>query len=111
MRLKFGLLTAALICASTQTALADRIDGTWCSTDGKSVSVDGPRVVTSRGNEVEANYNRHHIDYVIPAGEPDEGSIFRADQLNDNQIQVILIDAGGKPKGDVEIWTPCKPVS
>ena len=111
MRLKFALLTAALICVSTQAALADRIDGTWCSTDGKSVSVDGPRVVTSRGNAVNANYDRHHIDYVIPAGEPDEGGIFQADQLNDNQIRVILIGADGKPKSEAEIWTPCKPVS
>jgi hypothetical protein len=111
MKLKSALLAAALICASTQAALADRIDGTWCSPEGRSVSIDGPNVVTSRGNAVNANYNRHHIDYAIPAGEPDEGGTFRADQLNDNQIQVVLIGASGEPKGDAEIWTPCKPVS
>lgn len=111
MKLKFTILTAALICASTQAALADRIDGTWCSPEGKSVSIDGPSVVTSHGNAVDANYNRHHIDYIIPAGEPDEGGIFRADQLNDNQIQVVLIEATGEPKHNAEIWTPCKPIS
>jgi hypothetical protein len=111
MKLKFVLLTAALITASTQNALADRIDGTWCSPDGKSVSIDGCNVVTSRGNAVDANYNRHHIDYIVPAGEPDEGSLFRADQLNDNQISVVLISADGGSKGNPEIWTPCKPVS
>ena len=111
MKLKFVLLTAALMTASTQNALADRIDGTWCSPDGKSVSIDGRNVVTSRGNAVDANYNRHHIDYIIPAGEPDEGGVFRADQLNDNQISVVLIGAGGGSKSNPEIWTPCKPVS
>jgi hypothetical protein len=111
MKAKLGILTAVVLFTSTQAALADRIDGTWCSPDGKSVSVDGPNVVTSRGNAIFANYNRHHIDYIIPAGEPDEGSQFRADQLNDNQIRVVLIGAGGEPKGEVEIWTPCKPVS
>ncbi|HKJ62034.1 MAG TPA: hypothetical protein VKA94_08565 [Hyphomicrobiales bacterium] len=111
MKLRFVILAAIMTCASTQAALADRIDGTWCSPDGKSVSVDGPRVTTSHGNAVDANYNRHHIDYTIPAGEPDEGDQFRADQLNDNQIMVVLFGAGGEPKGEAEIWTQCKPVS
>jgi hypothetical protein len=111
MKLKLVLVTAAFISASKQAAVADRIDGTWCSPEGKSVSIVGPNVVTSRGTAVDANYNRHHIDYAIPAGEPDEGGTFRADQLNDNQIRVVLTGADGEPKGEAQIWTPCKPVS
>ncbi|MBX2805063.1 MAG: hypothetical protein KTR19_03730 [Hyphomicrobiales bacterium] len=75
------------------------------------MTINGRNVVTSRGTAVDANYDRHHIDFIVPAGEPDEGGQFRADQLNDNQIRVILIEANGKQKGEPEIWTPCKPVS
>lgn len=100
----------AALMLSTNAALADQINGIWCSPNGKSVSIDGPNVTTSSGNAVDANYNRHHIDYEIPSGELDAGSRFRADQLNDNQIQVVIVAAGGAA-GEPEIWTPCRPVS
>ncbi len=111
MRVMHAILAAPILLLSTQAALADRIDGNWCSAEGKSISVDGPRVTTARGTPVDANYNRHHVDYIIPTGEPDEGNHFQADQLNDDQIRVVIVRLPGGDAKPAEIWTPCKPVS
>ena len=109
--MKLILLALGMLTLSATAVLADQIDGNWCSPDGKSVSIDGPRVTTIGGASVTANYNRHHIDYVIPAGEPNEGASFQADQLNHNEIRVVIVGPSSGQIGEIEIWRPCKPIS
>ncbi len=111
MDLKRVLLAIAMLTFSANTVMADQIDGNWCSPDGKSISINGPRVTTAGGASVTANYNRHHIDYVIPSGEPNEGASFQADQLNDNEIRVIIAGPSSGQIGEIEIWRSCKPIS
>ncbi len=88
------------------SAHADQIVGEWCPPGGgRSLIVRNYDDVTFAGLAVKANVDRHHVDFEIPAGEPDAGQKFNADQLNDEQIRVTI---GTKA---AEIWTPCKPVS
>lgn len=87
-------------------AAADAIPGDWCPPGGgRILQIKTSGHVTFAGKIVAANVDRHHTDFVIPKGEPDAGSRFSADQLNDVQIRVTI--NGKKP----EIWTPCEPVS
>lgn len=109
--LKISVVFAGASLASSGQALADKIDGTWCSPRGASVSVDRSTVITPGGNTVTANYDRHHVDFEIPAGEPDGGKRFSADQLNDDQIRVVILDPSGASATPSEIWTPCARVS
>ena len=90
-----------------QPALADQIDGKWCSPEGERIEIAFSDVTTPAGNSVTANYDRHHIDYVIPEGETQEGKIFSADQLNYQQIRVTVIGANNQSLP--EIWTKCPP--
>lgn len=107
--LKICVLTTALIGAMNRPVFADQINGNWCSPSGQTLSINGADVVTPAGNHVSANHDRHHIDYQIPAGEPNAGDQFSADQLSDDEISVKI--SGGNPPvaGASEIWTPCKP--
>ena len=105
-----GLVIAGLFL-TTQPALADKIDGNWCSAKGKSISVDGSNVVTPGGRSIVANYTRHHVDFIIPEGEAGAGDTFSADQLNHEEISVSIIPQSGTDKGQAEIWTVCKPIS
>ncbi len=109
MPFKLSVLVMIFLVTSTATALADKIDGTWCSPSGKRISIDGPQVITPSGKTVVARYDRHHIDYVIPEGEPNAGNRFAADQLNEEQIRVSVVSEAKSqaPK----IWTPCKQIS
>ncbi len=101
----------AMLAVSTSSAVADQIDGTWCSPSGQTLSIDGSNVVTPGGNSVVARYDRHHIDYQIPEGEKGAGNRFAAEQLNDDQIRVTISSDGQPDSGAPEIWTPCKQIS
>ena len=111
MKMYLRLAAFVVLFTAAQPALADQINGNWCSPDGQSMTVDGPRVVTPGGHTVTANYDRHHVDYRIPEGEPSSGDRFSADQLNHEQISVSIIRASDGQAGKAVIWTPCKPIS
>jgi hypothetical protein len=70
-----ALITAVFAFAIpvSNAARADAIDGNWCSPDGKFLSIEGPRIVTSGGTTTQGNYDRHHFHYVIPASDPGAG--------------------------------------
>ena len=42
-----------------QPALADAIDGDWCRSDGKRMTIRGPAIVTPGGRQTNGDYNRH----------------------------------------------------
>lgn len=105
------VVVIAMLAASTISAMADQIDGTWCSPSGQTLSIDGTNVVTPGGNSVVAQYDRHHIVYQIPDGEKGAGNRFAADQLNDEQIRVTISNESVPETGTPEIWTPCKQIS
>ena len=69
-------LTAAIAALTLQTgpALADRIDGNWCFTDGRHMSIEGPSIITPGGTRMQGRYNRHGFEYTVPAGEADAGA-------------------------------------
>ena len=66
------ILTAALLLAPT-AALADAIDGNWCSADGQHMTIHGDDITTPGGARIKGNYDRNAFDYVVPAGEAGSG--------------------------------------
>ena len=109
--IKRGLLISSMFLATTTIAVADQIDGTWCSPSGDSMTIEGARIVTPSGNVVTGRYNRHHVDYEVPQGETDTGNRVSADQLNDEQIRVIVIGEDPAANAPSEIWTKCQVTS
>lgn len=105
------LLISIMVLATTTIAVADQIDGTWCSPSGDSMTIEGSRVVTPGGRVVTGRYNRHHVDYEVPEGETDAGSRVSADQLNDEEIRVIVIAKDPSANEPSEIWTKCQVTS
>ena len=104
-------LAALVLLLSSGPALADRIDGTWCSPEGDAMTIEGSRVVTPGGNEVHGNYNRHHVDYAVPDGEPNAGGRINADQIDDERIRVTVIRLVQLEPPAHEIWTRCEVIS
>jgi hypothetical protein len=102
---------ALVLLATTTTAAADQIDGTWCSPSGASMTIEGSRIVTPGGRVITGRYNRHHVDYEVPEGEADAGNRLSADQLNDEEIRVIVIGKDPSANESSEIWTKCQVTS
>lgn len=100
-RLFPALLIALMIPGA---ALADQIDGYWCFNDGRSLSIQGARIVTPGGNELRGKYDRHGFEYVVPQGEPGAGDRVTMAQLNDNVIHLWRRPGG---TDEPQIWHRC----
>jgi hypothetical protein len=94
--------------AVTTTARADAIDGDWCF-GVSNLFVKGPDVRTPGGNQIQANYDRHGIRYVVPANEAGAGGEVVMRLLNEENA--TLVRKSGATESAPETWKRCKPIS
>jgi len=87
-------------------AFADKIDGDWCSSDGRHFQILGPEIVTHEGRKVTGVYHRHYFAYIVPAPEANGGT--RVQMALSDEMTLLL--AVGEQK-DVETWKRCGPTS
>lgn len=90
------IFVAAFLLLPAAPALADRIDGNWCFTAGRHLSIDGLAIVTPGGTSMKGDYDRHGFRYVAPAGEADVGAQVDMMQFDDDTIQVVTTPPGGR---------------
>lgn len=99
----------ALLISSPNGARADQIDGHWCYTDGRGLSIQGPQIVTPAGNKLSGDYDRHGFAYVVPEGEAGAGDQVLMLQQNHTTIHVWRTSPGTSERGPTEIWRRCDP--
>jgi hypothetical protein len=97
-----GLLLGILAAAGA--ARADAIDGNWCAGDGRTLTIDGPRIVTPGGASITGAYNRHGFAYTVPPSEAGAGGEVRMVLLNEETVRMVT---GLQP----EIWHRCDVIS
>ncbi len=106
--MKHRTLLLAACCAAwllpAVPALADAIDGDWCSADGKRMAIHGPAIVTPGGHKTQGDYGRHSFAYVIPAGEAGAGNAVSITLLSEN-----LAHARAAGAAAVQEWKRCQP--
>ena len=101
-----ALMVLSLVCLSGGPAHADAIDGDWCFSDGRRLTISGPEIVTPGGAKLTGDYDRHHFRYVVPAPEPGAGATVAMVLLS--EIQMTL----KPPAGEDQTWRRCgKPIS
>ena len=88
----------------SQIALADAIDGDWCQSNGKRMSIRGPSIVTPGGQQTNGSYTRHFFSYVIPAGETGAGATVEIQLLSE-----YLAHARQVGDQSVQEWRRCQP--
>ncbi len=111
MRRPFTALSVLLFAAGgwATPARADRIDGDWCSPNGKTLSIDGPTIVIPSGRTIQGEYDRHNFRYAGPAGDAEEGQDIHMSQQSDAQMY-LWRRIGGKDE-PVENWRRCQATS
>ena len=104
---RLGLLMGVMALGSVQPSVvrADTIDGQWCSKDGRSFSIDGPKFVTPGEKRLDGDYDRHGFAYTVPAGEAGAGARVDMDLIDDYTLNVRTTD------GAVKIWQRCRRLS
>ena len=82
-----GCVIAGLLSCVASPALADQIDGDWCSTtEVAHFTIDGPNIITPAGTATTGDYRRHFFTCVVPAGDPGAGAKIDMQQLNHEEI-------------------------
>lgn len=97
-------LTAIGIVLQTAIVRADAIDGEWCSSDGMRLSIHGEKITTPGGRQIQGNYSRHAIDYVVPPGEPGSGEIVNVILRS----EYLAMSRQGPADGPQREWRRCK---
>ncbi len=94
---------AAVTVGAMNPALADAIDGAWCSGHGLRFAIEGPSVTTTKGLTVSGAYTRHRFSFTMPAGEADAGA--PVDMVLQDETQVRVTIGSASP----QIWRRCPP--
>ena len=102
--LKLALPALALCLASP--ALADAIDGHWCSAEGRHIQIKGPDITTPAGVKMTGDYTRHTFAFVAPAAEPEAGKLVNMRLMGETRVSV-QVDGGAAPA----VWKRCEDVS
>lgn len=82
----------ALFLVTASPAFADSIDGSWCTKDGKHLSINGPEITLPNDTKIQGDYRRHEFLYTTPVGDTDAGSkiymrLFSEDAMNSYHIK------------------------
>ena len=102
------ILGTALAFVSFSAALADVIDGEWCHTDGRHMSIKGPEIVTPRGTHITGDYTRHSFVYVVPQPEPQAGQTVSMILINEQTVTLtVAADKAGTAQAPREEWRRC----
>ncbi len=89
---------------ASPAARADAIDGQWCAIDGKRLDINGPRIRTPGGAQIQGDYDRHAFRYVVPAAEAGAGGTVNMRLLSD---EVMHLTPPGS--ANVQVWNRCGP--
>ena len=107
---KLAATGCVLIVAGTVSAWADVIDGHWCYSDGRRISIQGPAIVTPAGSQILGNYSRHFFSYVVPPTDPDAGQTVSMVLINEDTVHLHLGTAPSYSSDEaVQVWHRCGP--
>lgn len=110
MRRSSLIATTAVFLSFTAPALADKIDGDWCSTDdARNLNIDGPAIRTPPGAETIGEYGRHTFQYDGVEGTAEAGHTIFMQQFGDDDMR-LRRTVNGQTLPD-EQWRRCKPVA
>ena len=100
----------AIVAFAANPARADAIDGHWCFTDGKRISIQGPAIVTPAGSHIQGDYSRHFFSYVAPQSDPDAGQTVSMALVNEDTVHLRIGTAPTySSDGPVQVWHRCGP--
>jgi hypothetical protein len=98
-----GLTTAAILATGAGPALADAIDGSWCSEDGRRIVIEGPSGTTPAGVQIRGDYTRHSFAFTMPPPEGDAGAAVAMMLQGETRVQVTI--GSTVP----QVWRRCPP--
>jgi hypothetical protein len=107
--MRLASLVYIMLFAGAFPALADAIDGDWCSVNGGHLRIEGPQIELAPGQVLEGTYNRHAFSYVAPANDPEAGTEIQFMLRSEEEMRRVR-NPDGKPEHE-DIWRRCSATS
>lgn len=107
--MKIPCIAALIVPLLASTALADAIDGDWCSPDGAHVRIDGPSIELGNGAKIMGKYGRHDFAYIAPQGDTEAGAEIYFRLRSDDEMRRVR-DPMAMPD-HADIWKRCETIS
>lgn len=110
--LRLFATAGAFLAAASTFSFADAIDGTWCFTDGRTLSIAGSAITIPGGRRIEGNYRRHSFSYQVPQGEEHAGGVVSMVLIDDDTIHLTPSASSNTTLGSsVQVWKRCEMTS
>ena len=109
MRRVVAIAVALATFAAAPCAIADAIDGEWCSSAGKSLMITGPAIRTPAGIQTKGRYSRHAFAYEPPKDDPEYGQFVVMELLNEDLMRLARVKDG--VASPAEEWRRCNVTS
>ena len=93
-----------LVCLAAADARADAIDGDWCHSDGRNLTISGPSIRTPAGISTTGSYGRHDFSYVAPQSDANKGQTIAMRLMDENTVSVRISGA----EAPAQIWKRCR---
>jgi hypothetical protein len=103
--MRFALAAIALASLAASASSADQLDGRWCLSGGRRMSIDGPTVITATGARMQGEYHRGSLVYLLPGQEPEFAVQVALTPLDEERLSLATNRPGARP----EIWHRCGP--
>ena len=95
----------AFCTLATTPALADSIDGSWCSKDGKHLSINGSEIILPNGVKTKGAYGRHEFLYnALPSDADPDVQFFLKLRSEDSMNSYVLKN---HQRSDPLSWERC----
>jgi hypothetical protein len=107
--MRLASLIFIMLIAGSCPALADAIDGDWCSISGSHLRIEGPRIELAPGQVLEGTYNRHAFSYVAPANDPEAGAEIQFVLRSEAEMRRVR-QPDAMPEHE-DIWRRCSATS
>ena len=106
-------LTMLAALLPTASARADAVDGDWCFSDGRRMSINGPEIVTPARTRAQGDYDRHAFSYIVPKNDPGAGTVVSMVVIDDDTLYVNQGAKQSLPAAKPqEVWHRCgQPIS
>jgi hypothetical protein len=104
-----ALAGAVLVFVLAASARADEINGDWCRSDGKRMTIRGREATTPGGNTVRGTVTPHSFIYVVPQGEPYAGETMSVYVLSERLAHGYLGAPNQRQIAPVQVWNRCPP--
>ena len=101
--------TCIFLLLGSTVALADAIDGDWCSPAGAHILIDGPTITLSGGDKLMGKYRRHEFSYIAPQGDSEAGKEILFVMRSEEEMRRVR-DPQAMPEHS-DIWRRCQNIS